>query len=136
MRSAATFGQQETTASARFQLAARHLEGARWDEAIAELEAAARAPALRFDAASQLGRLLLGRGMIQEGIDWLERALEAPAPDPDAHLALMYELADALEQVEEWARALAVLLELNAEAPRYRDVDVRLTRLKRLVAEN
>jgi hypothetical protein len=63
-------------------------------------------------------------------IEWYERAVEAPAPSPMAHHALLYELASVLEANGEGARALAVLLELQAEAGEYRDVSSRLEQLK------
>ncbi len=47
-----------------------------------------------------------------------------------AHHALLYELASVLEANGEGARALAVLLELQAEAGEYRDVSSRLEQLK------
>ena len=47
-----------------------------------------------------------------------------------AHHALLYELASVLEAHGESARALAVLLELQAEAGEYRDVSQRLEQLK------
>ena len=65
------------------------------DDAIKALEAAARSPRQRFDAASMLGRLHLDREDQPRAIEWLERAAEAPAPTPDAGRALLYDLADA-----------------------------------------
>ncbi len=47
-----------------------------------------------------------------------------------AHHALLYELATVLQANGEGARALAVLLELQAEAGEYRDVSSRLEQLK------
>ena len=44
-------------------------------------------------------------------------------------LALLYELADALEQTGEVARSLAICIELQSEAGRYRDVAERIDRL-------
>jgi hypothetical protein len=45
---------------------------------------------------------------------------------------VLYELAAALEQLGEPARALAVLMELQADAGTYRDVSERVERLSRL----
>ena len=104
------------------------------DAAIGALQAASRAPTLRFASASELGRLFRERGMIAESIEWFERAAQAPAPQPaDAHLVL-YALADALEAVGETTRALAVCLELQADAGDYRDVGARIERLTRVQA--
>ena len=47
---------------------------------------------------------------------------------------LLYELAEGLEQVGETARALAVLLELQADAGAYRDIEARIGRLSKVQA--
>lgn len=104
------------------------------DAAIEALKAASRAPKLRFATASLLGRTYKGRGMTAEAIEWFERAAEAPAPSPDdAHL-LLYELSEALESVGEVARALAIGLELQADAGEYRDIGARVDRLAKVQA--
>ncbi len=105
------------------------------DDAVRELEQAARAPKLRFDAASILARLLRDRGDAPTAIEWFERAAEAPAPTPEAGRALLYELGQALESCGEVARALAVYLELQADAGEYGDLKARIERLSRVQAE-
>ena len=73
--------------------------------------------------------MYLDKGDRKHAIEWYERAAEAPAPDPSAHQALLYDLAAALESQGEHARALAVFLELQAEAGDYRDLTARLEHL-------
>jgi tetratricopeptide (TPR) repeat protein len=102
------------------------------DFAVPRLEAASRAPANRFVAAATLGRILLERGETWQAIEWFERAADAPAPSPADTHRLLYELADALEGVGEVARALAICLELRAEAGDYRDVATRVDRLAKV----
>jgi len=107
-------------------------EAGKTDEAMPLLEAASRAPSFRFSAASRLARIYRDRGMIPQAIEWYERAAQAPPSDAkDGHM-LLYDLADALESVGEVARALAVCLELQAEAGEYRDVNERIDRLARV----
>jgi len=101
-------------------------------EASAELELAVRSPRFRFEAASVLARLSLQRGSVTDAIEWFERAAEAPAPSTEAARQLLYELGDALETGGEFARALAVFLELQTEAGDYRDVGRRIERLSRV----
>ena len=103
-------------------------------EAIGELELAVRSPRLRFEAAALLARLSLQRGDVTGAIEWFERAAEVPAPGADAARSLLYELGDTLEIGGESARALAVFLELQAEAKDYRDVARRVERLSRVQA--
>jgi tetratricopeptide (TPR) repeat protein len=111
------------------KLAQMYLEMGLEEEAVKALEVAVRAPRLRFEAASMLARLCLKRGAAEKAIDWFERAAEAPAPSPDDGRALLYDLADTLEAQGETARALAVFLELQADAGEYRDLASRLQRL-------
>src|SRR6185369_12915774 len=116
MRANSAREQQASAALAQYEEATRFIEQGLDREAIAALEAAARVPMLRFKAAARLGRFLIDRGDLNEGVDWLERAAEAPAPSPEEGYDLLYELAGALEAQGESARALAVLMELDAEA--------------------
>ena len=102
------------------------------DDAIQSLELAARSSRQRFDAASTLGRLLAERKDRAGALTWFERAAEAPAPSVEAGRALLYDLADVLEDLGETARALAVFGELDADASGYRDVPARLARLSRV----
>jgi tetratricopeptide (TPR) repeat protein len=102
--------------------------------AVPRLEAASQAPATRFRAAAALGRICRQRGDTWRAIDWLERAAEVEAPTPDDGYRVLYELADALESVGEVARALAICLELRADAGDYQDVETRVDRLAKVQA--
>ena len=65
-------------------------------------------------------------------IEWLERAVEAPAPGVSETCELLYDLGAILESAGETSRALAVFLELQADAAGYRDVAARIERLARV----
>lgn len=131
MRAKSAREQQASAALQQYEQAVQFIEQGLDKEAIAALEAAARVPMMRFKAAARLGRLLIDRGDLNEGVEWLERAAEAPAPSPDEGYDLLYELAGALEAQGESARALAILMELDAEAEGYRDVRTRIVYLSR-----
>ena len=91
-----------------------------------------RSPRLRFQAATLLARIYRDRDAFPQAIEWFERAAEAPAPTAnEAHL-LLYELADALESSGEVARALAICLELQADAGEFKDVATRIDRLAKV----
>jgi lipopolysaccharide biosynthesis regulator YciM len=81
-----------------------------------------------------LGRLFRERGMNGPAIEWLERAAEATPPTPQEGHQLLYELAEALEASGDVARALAICIELQAEAGDYRDVAARVTHLAKAQA--
>ncbi len=104
-------------------------EAGRSDSAVPLLASASRAPGLRFAAASLVARIHRDRGDQLEAAEWFERAAQAPAPTSAEGLALLYELADVLEQTGEVARALAICIELQSEAGHYRDVVERIDRL-------
>ena len=116
-------------------LAGTYLEMGMLAEAANSLEAAARSPHVRFTAARMLGEIRREEGNLPGAIEWFERAAEAPPPGPDEGRALLYDLGDVLETVGETARALAVFLELDADAPEYRDVRDRVARLAQIETE-
>jgi tetratricopeptide (TPR) repeat protein len=124
----------EEAAAEAYRLAVTYQEMNMPDDAIKALEQAARSPRQRFDAASSLGRMYLGRKDHPRAIEWLERAAEAPAPTPDAGRALLYDLAKTLEAVGEHSRALAVFVELESESGGYRDVAGQIERLSKVQA--
>jgi tetratricopeptide (TPR) repeat protein len=103
-----------------------------FDESIQALQAASRAPRLRFQTGSLIGRMYRERGMLTQAIEWFEVAAQAPAPTADEGHLLLYELADMLESIDETARALAICLELQADAGNYRDIAARVDRLAKV----
>ncbi len=130
MRDEAANDASPETAEQHFKLAATYVDMGMQEEAMKALEVAARSPRHRFRAGAMLAKAYLDNGDPVHAIEWYERAVEAPAPSPVAHHSLLYELASVLEANGEGARALAVLLELQAEAGEYRDVSRRLEQLK------
>lgn len=108
------------------------IEAGQIEEAIVALKSASKAPRLRFATASRLGRLFRDRGMLPQSVEWFERAAESSAPSPDEGHQLLYELAEALEATGETARALAICIELQAEAGNFRDVAERVNRLAKV----
>jgi tetratricopeptide (TPR) repeat protein len=104
------------------------------DGCIAALQSASEAPKLRFATASLLARIFRERCLMSEALHWYERAAQAPAPTPDDYHALLFELAELLETEGDIVRALAVCLELQADAGDYRDVATRVDRLAKVQA--
>ena len=104
------------------------------DECIPALETASRSPRHRFAAACLLGRIYSERNMVDRAIEWFERASEAPPTSPDEGQKLLYDLAASLETNGEVARALAIFMELQADAGSYRDVTARVSRLAKAQA--
>jgi len=134
MRDESSRASSEEIAAEQYRLALTYHEMGMPEDAIKALEAAAKSPRQRFDAASMLGRLYVERSEMVHAIEWLERAAEAPAPTPDAGRALLYDLAKALESGGEQTRALAVFVELESESRGYRDVAGQIERLSKVQA--
>jgi tetratricopeptide (TPR) repeat protein len=130
MRDEAAREASPETAEQHFKLAATYVDMGMQDEARMALEVAARSPKHRFRAGAMLAKMYLDAGDYTHAVEWYERAVEAAAPTPMAHHAILYDLASVLEAHGESARALAVLLELQAEAGEYRDISTRLEQLK------
>ncbi len=122
----------EDEAAEQYRLALTYQDMGMVEDAITALEQAARSTRQRFDAASMLGRLHLDQQDIVKAIEWFERAAEAPAPTADAGRALLYDLANTLEEAGEGSRALAVFVELETESGGYRDVDARIDQLSKV----
>jgi tetratricopeptide (TPR) repeat protein len=120
---------QETRARGQLERGIEYLGDNKVDEAMASFEEASRMPAMRFEASSHLARLLLVRGDLQAAVDWMERALEAPAPTVEDRLGVMYDLADTLARQGEASRAIALFTEVDSESAGYRDVRKRIAHL-------
>jgi tetratricopeptide (TPR) repeat protein len=102
----------------------------RLEDSIPLLTSASRAPRLRFATASLLGRIYLQQGQTERAVEWLERAAQAPPTSQEEGHLLLYDLADVLETSGEYTRALAVCMELQADAGDYRDIAERVSRLR------
>ncbi len=128
-------GESEARAREQYAHAVTCLDDGRVEEAVAGLEEAARVPFVRFEAASRLGRLFADRGDLARAVEWMERAAEVPPTTPDEGTELRYDLADALEQAGERARALSVLKAIEAEVGEFRDVRERIEWLSEIEAD-
>jgi tetratricopeptide (TPR) repeat protein len=118
--------------SQHMTLARTYLEMGMHEQAEAALRSAVQSPRLRFEAGALLGRMMRQRGDTLQALEWLERASEAPPSTVDEGRELMYDFGVTLDEAGETARALAVFLELQAEAGDYRDVPERIDRLARV----
>jgi tetratricopeptide (TPR) repeat protein len=130
LREVAAGEPQTREAAERLRQGIASIERGRVEQGIGELQAAARAPLLRFEAAARLGRTHMSKGDFPAAIEWLERAAQTPATNPDEGRAVLYELASALQQAGETSRALAVLMEIDADSAAYRDVPQRIEQLR------
>jgi tetratricopeptide (TPR) repeat protein len=99
------------------------------EPAIEQLRVAARSPRRRFAAASLLARIYQQQKRTGDAIEWLGHAVDAPGLSRAERFDALFRLADLLEASGEPESALAVYLELQADAGDFRDVSARITRL-------
>jgi tetratricopeptide (TPR) repeat protein len=135
MREEAAAGSEDEVAAEQYSLALTYRELGMLDDAMQALEIAASSPRQRFEASALLAELHLERHEVDTAISWYERAAEAPAPNATSGRSLLYDFAETLEKAGQHARALAVFVELEAEAGGYRDVAYRILRLSKLQAK-
>jgi tetratricopeptide (TPR) repeat protein len=120
-------GVQDTSSLVQHALSLE--EAGQTDRAIHMLERAARSAGHRLRAATELARLHRRLGHARESIEWLERAAESSQAGTAESHELLYDLGLFLAEAGETERALAVLLELHADVPDYRDVSQQIARL-------
>ena len=114
------------------KLARTYLEMGMLDEAIAALKNAVKSPRQRFEAAAMLGRMYQEQETSRTRSSGSSAPPRRPRPRWTTGRALLYDLGLTLEESGETARALAVFLELQADAGDYRDVAERVERLARV----
>jgi len=129
IREDASRGSSPETAEQQLTLAGDYVQMGMPEEAIKALEIASGSMRHRFRAGAMIAKIHRDNGDMVRAIEWYERAAEAPSSESSAHHALLYDLATALEANGENVRALAVFLELQAEAGDYRDLPAKLEHL-------
>jgi tetratricopeptide (TPR) repeat protein len=116
-------------AEAQFRQALSLHEAGETENAVKILQQVVRLPRYRFRAAAELARISRDLGHASESIEWFERAAESAPAGTDESRDLLYDLGLLLVETGETERALAVFLELQADAPDYRDVTLQVGRL-------
>jgi hypothetical protein len=83
-----------------------------------------------LECASMLGICFIEKGMPKLAVKWFEKGLATPGRTEEEYQGLRYDLGGALEQAGEDERALAILSELYGQDASFRDVAVRIRRLR------
>jgi len=100
------------------------------DEAIGEFQIAARSAEKRLDCCCMLGACFMEKGMPGEAIKWYEKGISAAETGSEETKGLQYDLAAALEADGATDKALEVFQALAAIDGQYRDISMRIERLK------
>jgi len=114
----------------RYNLGIAYKEMGLVDEAIAEFQLAAKDEKRLLECASMLGICFLEKGMPGLAVKWFEKGLAAPGRGDEEYQALRYDLANALEQAGDRARALSVFTDLYGQDASFRDVAEKVRQLK------
>jgi tetratricopeptide (TPR) repeat protein len=114
-----------------FNLGIAYREMGLLDEAIGEFQLSAKSPTLILDSCSLLGVCFLDKGLPELAVKWYRRGLDLPGLTETQHLAMLYELGNALAQGGDREAARSTFVELYGINSNYRDVVARLTELRR-----
>lgn len=117
----------------KFELGRRQMAAGKIDDAIASLQQAQRDPKRHLLAMSMLGQAFNKKGWHREAADTFTRALEGE-PSEERAKELHYNLADALEQMGESAKALEHFSRVAQIDFNFRDVRTRIENLRKKIS--
>ena len=101
-----------------------------YDQAIEELRLAANDAAYRVRCASLLGLCYLAKSEPERSIEELLKGLAATEAGTEERWGILYDLATAYEALGNAKKALEALVAIYSEAPRFRDIRVRVRDLR------
>ncbi len=119
---------------AHYQLGSAYREMGLLDDAVAEFRRSAADERLTLQACHMVGLCLLERGDAEAAIHELGRGLSILGRPAEEYRAVKYDLATAYEAVGNVGAAVAMLHDLHAECPSFRDTESRLPELERQLA--
>jgi tetratricopeptide (TPR) repeat protein len=99
------------------------------DDAINELEIAARDPKFECVCKSMIGMIQIERGKVNEAIEAFLQGLNSSIKDPTQETVLCYEIGAAYEAKKQNKDALSYYQKAMRRDPNYRDVQDRVRRL-------
>ncbi|HYV86700.1 MAG TPA: tetratricopeptide repeat protein [Patescibacteria group bacterium] len=103
------------------------------DEAIGELQFAARDPSRTLECCGILGLCFRDKGLPDLALKWYRRGLDHPGLDEQQTVGLRYDMAEVLKEKGELDQALGLYTEVYGVDSTYRDVSARIKELKALV---
>ena len=115
---------------AHYELGMAYKEMGLLDDAISEFRRSAANERLSLPACNMVGLCLLTKGDVEAAIHELGKGLEIVGGPAEGYLAIKYDLATAYQSIGDLAAAEAILCDLQAESPSFRDVKFLLTKLR------
>ncbi len=109
-------------------LAYRDLE--LYEKAIAEFRLAANDASYRVRCASLLGLCYMAKGDPERSVEELLKGLSAAKAASEERWGILYDLATAYEASGDMGKSLETLATIHSEAPKFRDIRVRIRDLR------
>jgi len=100
------------------------------DEAIGELQFAARDPARTLECCGILGLCFRDKGMPDLALKWYKRGLDMPGLDEGQSVGLRYDMAEAYREKGEYGEALRAYTDVYGVDSTYRDVSARIKEMR------
>lgn len=97
-----------------------------YDKAIEQFRLAANDATYRVRCASFMGLCYLAKGEPERSVEELLKGLAATEAGTEARWGVLYDLATAYEALGNARKALEALLTIHSEAPKFRDIRVRV----------
>ncbi len=120
----------EEDSDTHFNLGIAYKEMGLLAEAIGEFQIASRDPDFRLEACSMIGVCYTEQGLHEEAVSWYRKALEIENLSTEARLAILYDLASALEASGDQNGASEAFGKVATLDPGYRDVLQRVAGLQ------
>lgn len=100
------------------------------DEAIGELQFAARDPSRTLECCGILGLCFRDKGMPDLALKWYKRGLDMPGLDEGHSLGLRYDMGEVYREKGEYDEALKAYTEVYGVDSTYRDVSARIKEIQ------
>ena len=120
----------EEDSDTHFNLGIAYKEMGLLPEAIGEFQIASRDPQFRLEACSMIGVCYTEQGLHEEAVAWYRKALEIENLTMEARMAILYDLASALEAAGDQEQAAEIFVQVAGMDPDYRDVLQRVAGLQ------
>ena len=105
------------------------------EEAIKELQVAAKDPKKTVQSSIMLALCYMDKKLYPLAIKELKKTLESISPDDGSYIGIKFDLARAYEKNNEYDNALKLYMEIYAQNPNFRDIKHKIENIKSLMSE-
>ncbi len=120
---------------AHYQLGIAYREMGLLDDAVAEFRRSAADERLALQACHMVGLCLFARDEAEAAIHELDRGLSILGRPAEEYRVVKYDLAAAYAAIGDLGMAVAILRDLQADCPSFRDIESRLRELEEQLAQ-